>query len=72
MDKHDFCRVLLKEVRKDAKKENVKIGKILVCRMFRDQWFCESPGPAYPSKYVRGDCAFEAKSNYIETFLSKE
>jgi hypothetical protein len=71
-DAHEFCRALLRTVRTDAKAQGVAIPKGLTALSSdigtREQWFIEAKENS-PQVYVKGDCAFEARANYISSLL---
>ncbi len=60
---HEFCRILLSEIRREAKAQGVTIPKGLTALSSdigrRKQWFIEAKENS-PQVYVNADCAFEA------------
>jgi hypothetical protein len=69
---HDFCLELLRQVRTEAKTKGIRIPKGLtaLCSDIgsREQWFIEAKENS-PQVYVKGDCAYSARANYIMSLI---
>jgi len=72
MDNHDFCRAMLSRARQEARDNKIHIPSgITALRADKRQYFIESRSEEI-QEYVDGDCAFEAKSNYIFKQIEKK
>lgn len=71
MNQHDFCRVLLAEVRKEAKEANVELPvKMVALSSGKDHYFVQGTGE--PGAYVSGCCAYSAKAQRISDLIEKK
>lgn len=68
-DNHDFCRMLLREARREAKEHDVAVPKRLTAISGLDskQYFVEGTG--IHGIYIKADCAYDAKAQFICTLI---
>jgi len=70
MNQHDFCRILLRNARKEAKEQSVAIPKgITALSDGNGQWFMEADGVT--GVYVSADCGYEARAKYIHQIIAR-
>lgn len=70
MSAHDFCRVLLTQARAEAKQQGVTVPRNITALKSTDRvFFVEADG--VPGEFIRGDCGFEARANYINILIER-
>jgi hypothetical protein len=70
-----FCNSLLRLVREDAKKNDIKLPKISTYKVGRNHYqifVTYKDGTHLDGPFVNGHCASEAKYNYIRRLIMNE
>lgn len=73
-DSHDYCRIALKLIRKEAKDQGIALPKnitaLVTSTIGGGTYFIEADG--VKGEIICGDCAFDAKTIYLRRIVDGE